>query len=308
MMKSVYENSRFAAHSSSADLNDSTDSYEDIYANEDVIEMRVTRSNKETMTSEPNTSGHRCYRLAVVCLLMLIVLLLAAIAILWFKLTTEKDQIQTSYNNMITQRYQLETSCSNLTAEREQLQTSYRKLTAERDQLTTSYKKSAEERDQFLRKTEELQNRISQLKRNINTPGWKYFSSSIYYISTEKKSWSESRHDCQGKGADLVIINSREEQNIVVCFFCNFVTPHQDFVDLWRRGEAGWIGLSDREREGVWKWVDGTQLTNGFWGDGEPNSRGDEDCALSGYWAKSLPNWVDISCNDRYVWICEKKI
>lgn len=50
-MKSVYENSRFAAHSSSADLNDSTDSYEDIYANEDVIEMQVTRSNKEAMTS-----------------------------------------------------------------------------------------------------------------------------------------------------------------------------------------------------------------------------------------------------------------
>ncbi|XP_017325522.1 CD209 antigen-like protein E [Ictalurus punctatus] len=293
MMKSVYENSIFAAHSSSADLNGSTDSYEDIYANEDVIEMRVTRSNKETMTSEPNTSGHRCYRLAVVCLLMLIVLLLAAIAILWFKLTTEKDQIQTSYNNMTTQRDQLQTSCSNLTAERDQLTTSYRKLTAERDQLTTSYKKSAEERDQFLRKTEELQNRISQLKRDINTPGWKYFSSSIYYISTEKKSWSESRHDCQGRGADLVIINSREEQ---------------DFMDVWRRGEAGWIGLTDREREGVWRWVDGTQLTSGFWGNGEPNSKGDEDCALSGYWSKSAPNWVDISCNDRYVWICEKNI
>ncbi|XP_053483851.1 CD209 antigen-like protein E [Ictalurus furcatus] len=293
MMKSVYENSRFAAHSSSADLNDSTDSYEDIYANEDVIEMRGTRSNKETMTSEPNTSGHRCYRLAVVCLLMLIVLLLAAIAILWFKLTTEKDQIQPSYNNMTTQRYQLETSCSNLTAEREQLQTSYRKLTAERDQLTTSYKKSAEERDQFLKKTEELQNRISQLKRNINTPGWKYFSSSIYYISTEKKSWSESRHDCQGKGADLVIINSREEQ---------------DFVEVWRRGKSAWIGATDRDREGVWKWLDGTAVTNGFWRQGEPNNVGDEDCAVSGYQSEPVPNWIDVSCNLQNVWICEKGI
>ncbi|KAF5894018.1 antigen like protein, partial [Clarias magur] len=124
----------------------------------------------------PNTS-HRSYQLAVVCLLMLVVFLLVAIAMLWVKLTTENDQLKTTYSN----------------------------LTAEKIQFETSNKKVAEERDAFQRKRDELQRKLSSL-------GWSFFKSSIYYISKEEKNWNESRQDCQGKGADLVIINSREEQ------------------------------------------------------------------------------------------------
>ncbi len=34
----------------------------------------------------------------------------------------------------------------------------------------------------------------------------------LFYISSERKSWSWSRRYCQQRGADLVIINSRKEQ------------------------------------------------------------------------------------------------
>ncbi|KAM9487156.1 uncharacterized protein Hap1MRO34_007003 [Clarias gariepinus] len=289
MNESFYEVSNDFADA----LKDNKNSSEGIYMNE-VPEAQVTKTNETSLASVSKPT--RCYRLAVVCLLMLVVLLLVAIAMLWvnfINLTTERDQLQTSYNNLTIERDQLKTSYNNLTEEKNQLQASYKYRTSDKADLETSNKKLANERDQFQRSRDELQKRYSQLKKDINTPGWRYFSSSIYYISTEKKSWREGREDCRRRGADLVIIKSREEQ---------------DFVEVWRRGEGAWTGANDIDREGNWKWVDGTPVISGFWSSGEPNNKGDEDCAVSGYRSEPVPNWVDVSCSSQYIWICEKKI
>ncbi|XP_046700933.1 CD209 antigen-like protein C isoform X2 [Silurus meridionalis] len=269
MAESACANSRFPVVRTSTIVKDNENPYEGIYMNEGT-ETQVNKSNKRTMTSvsEPCTARFRCYTLAVVFLLSLIVILLAVVAIPWIKF-------------------------NNLTKERNQLQRSYNNLTFERDQLEASYKQVAEERDQFQMKRDELQKKLSQLKEDINTPGWRYFNSSIYYISTEKKSWSESRQDCKRRGADLVIITSREEQ---------------DFVEVWRGGQGAWIGANDQKIEGVWKWVDGTSVTSGFWSRGEPNNKGNEDCAVSGYRSEPVPNWFDVSCSSQNIWICEKNI
>uniref|UniRef100_A0A8C2IR39 Si:dkey-181c13.1 n=1 Tax=Cyprinus carpio TaxID=7962 RepID=A0A8C2IR39_CYPCA len=86
-----------------------------------------------------------------------------------------------------------------------------------------------------------------------------------YYISSEWKNWTDSRRDCLQRGADLVT-----SANIV------------------------WIGLTDSDNEGVWKWVDGSTPN-------EPNGKvGDEDCAVSQY------SWADFPCNYTFVWICER--
>uniref|UniRef100_A0A3B4DCZ5 C-type lectin domain-containing protein n=1 Tax=Pygocentrus nattereri TaxID=42514 RepID=A0A3B4DCZ5_PYGNA len=128
----------------------------------------------------------------------------------------------------------------------------------------------------------------------------RYFHFSFYYISTEKKSWSESRKFCTERGADLVIINSREEQ---------------EFISKAFGSSEAWIGLTDTEKEGVWKWVDNSTLTTnsalnvGFWKSGEPNSNvGDEDCVATGEGSDPVGNWADYPCNHQFVWVCEKRV
>ncbi|XP_034447685.1 CD209 antigen-like isoform X3 [Hippoglossus hippoglossus] len=177
-----------------------------------------------------------------------------------------------------------------------------RNLKEERDQLkrklnTSECSSDAPDYDAVIRNLKEERD---QLKRKLKTfdhytqEGWVYFRSSFYFISSVEKSWGDSRDDCLQQGADLVIINSKEEN---------------EFTRQFRR--LFWIGLTDTETEGTWKWVDGTLLntTTSFWHPGEPNSSGntDEDCGEARYNYAEY-NWNDNKCNKLNFWICEKMV
>ncbi|XP_053335442.1 C-type lectin domain family 4 member K-like [Clarias gariepinus] len=247
-----------------------------------------THRHLEAHHTGGETTWRICYRVTTVCLVLLCVLLLTAITVVWIKynnLNTEYSQLQTSNNKLTIERDQLQTSNKNLTIERDQLQTSYNKLTIERNQLQTSNKNLTTERDQLQKEKKEVQ--------KLFKPGWVYVSSSLYYISTENKTWTESRQDCRERGADLVIINSREEQ---------------EFIKKQLSSRKAWIGLSDRDREGEWKWVDDTTLSTKFWISGEPNGARNENCVVTGHQTNPVWNWADYPCNDKFMWICEKTI
>ncbi|XP_064204818.1 uncharacterized protein LOC135262000 isoform X17 [Anguilla rostrata] len=128
--------------------------------------------------------------------------------------------------------------------------------------------------------------------------GWRIHQGKCYFFSTEKMNWSQSKEYCTSKGAHLVIINNQQEQNFVSS----------------RISETHWIGLSDRDTEGQWVWVDGTPLDRSgtqYWWAKEPDNwmgAGDpsgEDCAALGDHNGNPDRWFDASCGKIKKFGCE---
>ncbi|XP_073672071.1 CD209 antigen-like protein C [Paramisgurnus dabryanus] len=206
-----------------------------------------------------------CCRSVTVCLVLLCDLLLTAVIVLRVLINTNNQH-----------RDQLVNKNHNLTEEINLLLIKNINLTKENDGLLTNINNSIKQRDQIM------------VELVVLTDGWIYKKISFYFISSELKSWNESRSYCRERGADLIIINNREEQ---------------DFVQKESGKDSIWIGLSDIDEESRWKWVDGSTLTTSFWSPGEPNGGRGENCVES-----VSSGWNDLPCDRALIWICEKKI
>ncbi|XP_034561241.1 CD209 antigen-like protein C [Notolabrus celidotus] len=136
----------------------------------------------------------------------------------------------------------------------------------------------------------EMTKELTKLQKRTCPPGWKTFHCSCYLFSTQEKSWEESRQDCRARGADLVVIESLEEQK----FLSSNIKAHS------------WIGLSDRDNEGTWKWTDGTLLAKAYWWSGQPDNVREEDCGQARINLNEEGNWNDLRCELSCSWICEK--
>uniref|UniRef100_A0A3Q4I410 C-type lectin domain-containing protein n=1 Tax=Neolamprologus brichardi TaxID=32507 RepID=A0A3Q4I410_NEOBR len=117
--------------------------------------------------------------------------------------------------------------------------------------------------------------------------GWSSFNHSCYLLSESFGSWDAARRDCRGREADLVVIDSPEEENL-----------------LSKITTEVWIGLNDKEQEGTWKWVDGTPLNLTYWARGQPDNGGEEDYVHVFRGRKN--SWNDLWCSSSHHWICEK--
>nr|XP_055074616.1 CD209 antigen-like [Misgurnus anguillicaudatus] len=298
---------------------------DDIYINEEAARYlkhkKEMKESNRTTTKPPEPTGSECvmkrgYRSVTVCLLLLCVLLLTAVIVLLIntnnhqshitsrnitderdqlltKYKEERDQLLTKYNNITKERDQLLTNNTNLTKQKSQLIANNTNITKERDQLLLNNNNLTTENDRLLTNLNKQREQLNATMEILKRDGWTVFQSSLYFISSDKKTWSDSRTNCTQRGADLIIINNQEEQGFV---------KNMSGIEYW-------IGLSDSDVEGTWKWVDGSTLNTSFsfWDKSispkEPNGGTAENCA-----AIYSPGWVDYSCTKTFNWICEKNL
>ena len=131
--------------------------------------------------------------------------------------------------------------------------------------------------------------------------GWIGNGTSCYKSFTSSKTWENAKEECEKWHAKLVKVESREEND-----FIKTEVMAADKHDYY------WIGLSDSDNEGDWKWTDGTELDlDGYknWKESQPDNYADnEDCVVIGM-TPSYPfysgKWADIPCSSKRKYICE---
>ena len=108
---------------------------------------------------------------------------------------------------------------------------------------------------------------------------WKHYGTSSYKVCRYNTSWIGALKTCQNMGADLVKIETDQENN----FLFN-LQNHQPPV---------WIGLT-RGPGNRFYWTDGKRPGYTNWADGEPNNALEgEDCV---HLRTGFKTWNDLRC------------
>ncbi|CAL4213221.1 unnamed protein product, partial [Meganyctiphanes norvegica] len=112
-----------------------------------------------------------------------------------------------------------------------------------------------------------------------------------FLVVEEWKTWDEARTSCINLGGDLAEPKDLE-------LLKTHLSEH-DQID-----SDYWIGGSDSENEGSWKWISGATVNTSLWIDGEPDGDEIENCL--DFQPLEDPPLNDYECEETQYYICEK--
>jgi hypothetical protein len=131
-----------------------------------------------------------------------------------------------------------------------------------------------------------------------NDDGSVEFAGHQYRLVETPMAWHEAAAHCDGIGGHLVTINSQAENDFV----------WGQFGDYYH-----WLGATDEECEGEWRWVTEEPFDYSNWAPGEPNNCcppthcGGDECTAEHYLAWASPSdgrWNDVP-DGTLVFVCE---
>ena len=113
-----------------------------------------------------------------------------------------------------------------------------------------------------------------------------------WMVVLDEVGWHEAAQLCEAQGWHLATPSDSEQEE----GFRWYTEPHNT---------AFWIGFTDEDLEGDWRWIDGSPVKFTNWRDGEPNNgpkKFDEHCAE----VEPSGRWDDNSCAWEKAYVCER--
>lgn len=112
-----------------------------------------------------------------------------------------------------------------------------------------------------------------------------------YWIGPRYRSYAQAEtdvrqlpHCCGGTPAHLATVTSDAEVSFVAEMLWNVGAP------------GGWIGLTDRQQEGTFRWVTGEKLKKTYWQDGNPTNTGGLNCVGMWHLGSTQGYWTSLNC------------
>nr|XP_022307439.1 perlucin-like protein isoform X1 [Crassostrea virginica] len=149
--------------------------------------------------------------------------------------------------------------------------------------------------NQLMKKLTQIQKSVDSLNNAKNLTkgcksGWKAYGGHCYLYIKTPHNWFEAQMKCREFGGTLVQIDSKEEN---------------DWLLKTLPKERSWLDHTDVGTEGTWKlFSTGRSPTFTNWSKGQPDNRGNQDCACN-YYNRKTGAWDDVTCSYKLGFICE---
>jgi hypothetical protein len=116
----------------------------------------------------------------------------------------------------------------------------------------------------------------------------------LFVVCDGHATWSKAVEKCEALGMELAWFDVAEDNAMARELVGEAKSvPIQD--------PAVWIGATDAEREGTWRWSDGTPAGSQFWELDEPGGATAENCAAMSVLTGA---WSDEDCNVPRQYVC----
>ncbi len=90
--------------------------------------------------------------------------------------------------------------------------------------------------------------------------GMKSLKGHYYALFNDSMLWTQAKKTCERMGGHLVTVTSQAEQDLI-----------KKLADEQGKKYYFWLGGTDAQQEGTWKWVTGERWDYEYWEDGQPN-------------------------------------